>query len=125
MLIFKYKFITKSVLIRFIKFILPLSFKKFIKNKIYPYYFYPTLHKKLPKNNYKNKNNLNYQIDLINKFNISNKQNSFMTCHDLLNILQYQYEKDDCFNFLDYGGENIDFYLDLKKNFKNVNYFFF
>ena len=32
-------------------------------------------------------------------------------------------DKDLKFNFLDFGGENIDVYLNLKKNFKNINYF--
>ena len=27
------------------------------------------------------------------------------------------------FEFSDFGGENIDFYLDLNKNFKNLNYY--
>ncbi len=125
MIIFDFYRSTKSFISKLIKFILPMSLKKFIKNKIYPYYFYPTPYRELPKNNYVNKNNLHSQIDLINKFNISKKQNSFMTCKDLIKILRDQYKENDSFNFLDYGGENIDFYLDLKKNFKNINYFFF
>lgn len=120
-----YNLFIKSLIIKLVKFFLPHHLKKFIKKKIYPYYFYPTLYKKLPQYNYKNKNNLDHQIHLINKFNTTNKQNSFMTCSDLLNILEQQFNKNDYFNFLDYGGENIDFYLNLKKNFKNVNYFFF
>ena len=30
-------------------------------------------------------------------------------------------DKNHNFNFLDFGGENIDFYLDI--NFKNIDYF--
>ena len=35
------------------------------------------------------------------------------------------FEKNKTFNFLDVGGENIDFFLELKKEFKNVKYYVF
>ena len=36
-----------------------------------------------------------------------------------------KYNPNDNFSFLDMGGEYIDFFLELKKNFKNVKYYIF
>ena len=35
------------------------------------------------------------------------------------------FKQDEEFSFLDFGGEKIDFYLELKKKFKNVKYYVF
>ena len=43
-----------------------------------------------------------------------------MTCPYLIHSLLMIFEKNKTFNFLDVGGENIDFFLELKKEFKNV-----
>ena len=48
-----------------------------------------------------------------------------MTCPHLINLLASKFETDEIFNILDIGGEKIDFYLNLKKNFKNVKYFLY
>ena len=48
-----------------------------------------------------------------------------MTCPHLLELLLMKFKNYENLNFLDVGGEKIDFYLDLKKNFKNAKYFLF
>ena len=35
-----------------------------------------------------------------------------------------EFKIDQKFSFIDIVGENIDFYLELKKKFKNVEYYF-
>ena len=98
---------------------------KKLSNILFPYYFVFTSHEKLPEINYKSRFNLDHQIELINKFELSQKQNSFMTCPYLIKILQERYNSNEKFRFLDIGGANIDFFLDLKKNFINSDYYFF
>ena len=46
-----------------------------------------------------------------------------MTCPHLIELLLMKFKADESFNFLDIGGEKIDFYLSLKKNFRNIKYF--
>ena len=53
------------------------------------------------------------------------KQSSLMTCPYLIHSLLMIFEKNKTFNFLDIGGENIDFFLELKNKFKNVKYYVF
>ena len=48
-----------------------------------------------------------------------------MTYPNFIELLLKKFESSDSFKFLDIGGERIDFFLDLKKNFKGVNYFIF
>ena len=48
-----------------------------------------------------------------------------MTCPYLHQLLLIKYNLNDNFTFLDVGGENIDFFLELTKNFKNIKYFVF
>ena len=103
--------------------ILPKIIRKQINKKIFKYYFVKTNFKNLPNLNYPEKGNLEYQKSLIEKFNFLKKQTSFMTCPHLIKLLSKKFEPDSVFNILDIGGEKIDFYLDLKKNFKNVRYF--
>ena len=78
----------------------------------------------LPEINYTNNNNYEIQENLIKKFEKYHKRSSFITCPDLIVILQNEFKIDQKFSFIDIGGENIDFYLELKKKFKNVEYYF-
>ena len=94
--------------------------------KIFKIYFVPTNLKDLPKNNYSINSNFHYQEELIKKFSKTNELTSFNTFPKMTEMLKMLFlQEDSKFNFLDFGGENIDFYLHLKKKFKNVNYFIF
>lgn len=110
---------------KFIKYLIPKFIKRKINKKFFSYYFLLTDYQKLPLSNYVNVNNHEKQKDLIEKFTINQKQNSFMTCPYLHQLILMKYNPNDNFSFLDIGGEYIDFFLELKKNFKNVKYYIF
>ena len=105
--------------------LLPKIFRRLINKKFFKYYFLKTNLKSLPDANYPEKGDLIYQKNLIDKFNQTKTQNSSMTCPHLMELLLMKFDMKENFNFLDIGGEKIDFYLNLKKNFKNVKYFLF
>ena len=86
---------------------------------------FPTNEKNLPASNYKNNESFEYQINLIEKFNQTKKQNSSMTCPHLIQLMLLIFDKKDKVSFLDFGGEKIDFFLNLQKNFENLEYFLF
>ena len=94
--------------------------KKLIKNN--NFYFIPTKKRKLPKNNYPIQNSIQIQKKIIENYN-KNNQLSFNTFPHLKLILEKKFKSGTQFNFLDYGGENLDLYLDITKKFKNINYF--
>ena len=110
---------------KFIKHLIPKFIRRKINKNFFSYYFLLTDYKKLPLSNYVNTNNLENQKDLIEKFNINQKQNSLMTCPYLHQLILMKYNPNDNFSFLDIGGEYIDFFLLLRKNFKNVRYYIF
>ena len=92
--------------------------------KIFNVYFVPTNIQKLPKNNYTTSSHFDHQEEIIKKFNKINNLVSFNTCPKIVQMLKMLFLDENLkFNFLDFGGENIDLYLYLKKNFKNINYF--
>tara|TARA_B110001450_G_C17539928_1_gene448198 strand:- start:36 stop:860 length:825 start_codon:yes stop_codon:yes gene_type:complete len=105
--------------------ILPKIIRRKINEKFFNFYYLPVNLKNLPQLNYPDYENFEFQKSLIEKFNIKKKQTSFMTYPNLIELLLTKFKTDDNFRFLDMGGERIDFYLDLKKNFKNVEYFLF
>ncbi|MDC0353775.1 hypothetical protein OAM83_00990 [Candidatus Pelagibacter sp.] len=113
----------------FIKKLIPSFIKTKIKSNIPNYYYLPTNLEKIPYNNYPLAPELNadldinYQLNLKKQFDINYKQNSQMTYPDLIVKLKSIFKDDSEFNFLDIGGEKLDFYLDLKKNFINCNYY--
>tara|TARA_Y100000294_G_scaffold57122_1_gene54048 strand:+ start:7207 stop:8028 length:822 start_codon:yes stop_codon:yes gene_type:complete len=109
---------------KFIKKIFPKFLKRKINKKFFKYYFLPTTMIKLPNSNYQEEVNLEYQKNLIKKFS-ETKKNSFMTCPHLIQLLLMKFNSNDNYSFLDIGGEKIDFYLKLKKNFGNVKYYIF
>jgi len=98
---------------------------QWINKRTWKYYFLKTKLKRLPSLNYPEKGDLEYQKNLIKMFDKKNKQTSFMTCPGLLDLLYSKFDAKENFNFLDFGGEKIDFYLSLKREFKNVNYFIY
>ena len=110
-----------------IKVLFPKFLRRKINKKFFPYYFLSTDLKSLPNLNYDENeiSNLEYQKKLLREFNDTEKLNSFMTCPHLTQLLSIKFNCNDNFSFLDIGGESIDFYLDLKKKFKNVEYFIF
>ena len=79
--------------------------------------FIPTKLNQLPLNNHPIFTNIDQQNEIIQKFNNNKKEVSFKTYPNLINLLKKKYENDQQFNFLDFGGEFIDQYLILKKNF--------
>ena len=105
--------------------ILPKIIRRKINQKFFRFYYLPTNLKNLPHLNYKDEETFEYQKGLIKKFNVEKKQTSFMTYPNLIQLLSTKFNPTDSFKFLDIGGERIDFFLDLKNNFKNVEYFIF
>ena len=102
--------------------ILPKFILRKIKKK-YKIYFVPTPLNNLPINNHPIPLTTGVQEEKMQSFNKVNELDSFLTCSYLFQLLTLIFGEKEKFNFLDFGGENIDFYLYLKKNFKNVNYF--
>ena len=103
----------------------PKPIRRKINQIFFRYYYLRENLKKLPDINYPDEESFEYQKKLIEKFNLIKNQTSFMTYPNLIGLLQKKFKSDDNFNFLDVGGEKIDFYLNLKKNFKKINYFLF
>ena len=116
------KILASNIALKLPKMILRKIFKK------YRIYFVPTELTKIPDDNYKIGSSFEYQEQLIKQFNDNkpNKLISFNTFPHINQIIKLLFKQPDLkFNFLDFGGENIDLYLYLKKNFKNINYFIF
>lgn len=113
-----YKKLIASKIFRF----LPLKTQRSIikKSKIT---FIPSNITSLPTNNYKNPFSFEFHEEKYQNFLISNKVNSFCSGYSLLLILSVLYKKTEEFNFLDFGGENIDQFLFFNKNFTKINYF--
>ncbi len=112
------KFLSKET-----KNFLVLKLQKKISKRL-KIYFIPTVFDNLPTNNYHVQTDINYQKHLIREFEKNKKINSFNTFSNIVELLnQISIKNSPSLNFLDFGGENIDFYLDLNKNFKNLNYY--
>ena len=94
--------------------------KKLLKNNKIT--FIPTQLKKLPKNNHPIQNSIKFQEEIIESYNKTNKL-SFNTFPQLTLLLKEKFKSDASFNFLDFGGDKLDFYLAICKEFKNINYF--
>jgi hypothetical protein len=123
--IYAFKEYLKKVTPNFIKNIFPRMLRVKIYSKIFPFYFIPTNLNKLPNINFiDDYNNLDTQHKYIDKFYTNFKQNSEMTFPNLTQELHKKFNADSKFKFLDIGGEYIDFYLELNKNFKNIEYYF-
>ena len=94
--------------------------KKLLKNNKIT--FIPTKKKFLPKNNHPILNSIALQEKIIESFNEKNEL-SFNTFLNLKDLLKKKYKSDENFNFIDVGGDKLDFYLDISREFKNINYF--
>lgn len=93
--------------------------KKLLKNNKIT--FIPTNLKSLPKKNYPVLFSQREHEKIYQNYLKTNKI-SFNTFEEIKIILNKKYKKDEYFNFLDFGGEKIDFYLNIIKDFKNINY---
>jgi putative methyltransferase (TIGR04325 family) len=94
--------------------------KKLIKkNKIT---FIPTNKNYLPKKNHPIQNSIEFQKKIIETYKANNKL-SFNTFLELKFLLKEKFDPDTKFNFLDFGGDKLDFYLDISKEFNNINYY--
>ena len=123
--LFHYLFDISEKLPKIIKNIIQKFIIKKINRKIFKIYFLPTKNSELPSLNYIHKENLEYQIKLIQKFSKTGKQGSSMTCPHLIQLMLLNFDMKEKISFLDFGGEKIDFFLNLQKNFVNLEYFFF
>ena len=112
--------IYKSDIINFI----PRYFLRKLKKK-FNYYFIEIDNEKLPANSHPTIMTLEEQEKIIKNFNLKNYI-PWTTCPylvQLLKLISIDQSKD--YNFLDFGGGNIDHYLYLKKNLKNIKYFYY
>jgi hypothetical protein len=94
--------------------------KKLLKNNKIT--FIPSKFKTLPLNNHPIQNSISQQEEIIENYKKNNKL-SFNTFSELKFLLKKKFEKESSFNFLDFGGDKLDFYLDICGEFKNINYF--
>ena len=116
----KYSIINTIYNLPFSNYITGFIKKKLLKNNKIT--FIPTNKKRLPNKSYPVLNSIEYQEEIINSYNKNNKL-SFNTFPDLKFLLKKKFNSDTKFNFLDIGGDKLDFYLDISKEFKNINYF--
>lgn len=79
-------------------------------------YFVPSSKNILPKKNYPLKNVKNFFREQL--FNFENKKLKFNK--NLFRILSIYFKKNSVINLLDYGGENLDLYKYLIKNFPKI-----
>ena len=112
--------IYKSSILHYI----PKYFLRKLKRK-FNYSFVEIHLDKLPKKNHPSAIIFKGQEDLLINF----KSKDYIpktSCPYLIWILKFIFvDNSKKYNFLDFGGENIDHYLYLKKNFKNLRYFYF
>ena len=85
--------------------------------------FVPKNLNKLPPNNHPIFSSVSHHKKIITIFNNTQNKVTFNSYDNLTNLLNKKYKQDEKFNFLDFGGEQIDQYLILKKNFPKINYF--
>jgi len=123
---------------RFLNKILSLQTNNFIMvkiqkkiTKIFNITYAPVYIQRLPENKYTTNSHLgiidqrfSYQEEIIKKFNNTNNLVYFNSYPRIAEKLKALFLDENLkFNFLDFGGESIDFYLYLKKKFRNINYF--
>lgn len=94
--------------------------KKLLKNNKIT--FIPTNKIFLPKKNHPIQNSIELQKNIIETYKSTNKL-SFNTFLELKSLLKKKFDSNTKFNFLDFGGDKLDFYLDITKEFKNINYY--
>ena len=114
------KFIYFLIKLSLLNFLPGLIRKKYLKEKNVK--FIPSKLKVLPENNHPILVNYNWQEELIVNFK-KNKRNSVNSYDNLEQKLLNVFDKNQEFNFLDFGGDKIDLYLHLNSIFKNIKYF--
>jgi len=119
-----YSFINNFFLTNFIK-LIPKSIIKKIRKRYNLITFIPTKLDYLPKENYPVNHNVAQQEKYIKNFYNLKRRTSQMTCPYLTQLLITIYEENFKLRFLDIGGENIDFFLELKSKFKNLQYYIY
>jgi ubiquinone/menaquinone biosynthesis C-methylase UbiE len=116
----KYLFINKIYNLPLSNYLTGWIKKKLLKNNNIT--FIPTNKKSLPRNNHPIQNSIEYQEKIIKQYNETNKI-SFNSFLEIKFLLKKKFNKDSNFNFLDFGGDKLDLYLDISKEFKNINYY--
>ena len=99
--------------------------------RMFSVYYVPTNFQKLKESKYTtnshlgmNEKRFSYQEKVIHNFSRKNNLVHFNSFPKMVEMLTMLFADTNLkFNFLDFGGESIDFYLYLKKNFKNIEYF--
>jgi len=117
-----YNFINNFFLSNIIK-IIPKFIIKKIRKRFNWITFIPTKLNYLPAENHPVIHRLAEQEKYLEDFNKFKEQTSKMTCPYLIQFLTTIYESNKKFKFLDIGGENIDFFLELKAKFNNLEYY--
>ena len=103
---------------------IPKYFLRKLKKK-FNYYFIEINKEELPENNHPTSITFYEQKKLIENFNHENYI-PWTTCPYLVQLLKLIFiDESKDYNFLDFGGENINHYLYLKRNFKNIKYFYY
>ncbi len=104
--------------------LLPKFFLRKLK-KAFNYYFVEISEDSLPSKSHPTTAKLENQQILIKNFDNLNYTPS-TSCPYLIQLLKSLFiNKSETLSFLDFGGENIDHYLYLKKHIKNIKYFYF
>lgn len=104
--------------------LLPKFFLRKLK-KFFNYYFIEINEDSLPSKNHPSTAKLENQEILIKNFDNINYTPP-TSCPYLTQLLKSLFINNlETINFLDFGGENIDHYLYLKKHIKNIKYFYF
>ncbi len=104
--------------------LIPRYFQRKLKKK-FNYYFVEIEALNLPTNNHPGKINFEEQKKMVED-SIHKNYIPWTTSPYLVQLLKLIFiDQSREYNFLDFGGFNIDHYLYLKKNFENIKYFYF
>jgi len=117
-----YNFINNFFLSNIIK-VIPKFIIKKIRKKFNWITFVPTKLNYLPAENHPIVHCFGEQEKYLKDFYKFKEQTSKMTCPYLIQFLSTIFESNKKFKLLDIGGENIDFFLELKAKFNNLEYY--
>ena len=91
--------------------------------KIFKIFFVETNLRSLPENNHPTKIEKNFQSDIIKNIN-EDFYRPFNTCSFLLEVISIYNQSKSKIKFFDFGANNIDNYIYLKRYIKNLEYFY-
>lgn len=117
-----YSFLNNFLLSNITKFFPKTVTRKLLRK--YKVFFVPTFFKSIPKSYYPIFTNIKDQLNIINNYKIKKKlikNNSYIKLDNLLKKLF----KKSFFDFLDVGGDSIDFYLVLTNKLKINKYYIY